>query len=329
MATKPGSPPEADIEELEDGIESISFIDAPPPSVVDVAEARETAGMLPIDGRYELRELIGRGAMGDVWAADDILRHETVALKILREGLSGKEYRERFFREARILTRITHPNVVKLFNYGTDPKPYIVMELLTGQDLSRLLMNWRTLPVSHAAEIFRQASSGLTQVHKAGVIHRDIKPGNIFLVAGGNVKVVDFGLSKKDHTLTQGAPARTPGDQFTTQTGTLLGTVKYMSPEQLLGQEIDFRTDLWSLAVVLFKMLTGQDAFEGKDEVDYMLAIVKGPPPVPSRAGRELSQELDNFFMRCFERRPDARFDSADEMAAAFTAVTQSAARRR
>lgn len=332
MSTKPARPEPAEAnpntkQHNEPGGEA--RLTPTPSSVEDLAEARETAGVLPIDGRYQLQELIGRGAMGDVWVARDIIRSENVALKILRDGLEGEEFRARFWREARILTRINHPNVIQLFNYGTDPKPYIVMQLLTGQDLSRLLSNWKTLPLSHAADIFRQVAAGLGHVHEAGVLHRDIKPGNIFCVAGGPVKLVDFGLSKKEHSLAQGPRPDSAGDQFITQSGTLLGTVRYMSPEQLLDGHVDSQADLWSMAVVLFKMLTGSDPFDAKTEVDLMVRIIRGPTPLPSEVRKGMPQALDNFFRRAFQKRPKDRFASATEMADALITITKSVVRRR
>jgi serine/threonine-protein kinase len=209
------------------------------------------------------------------------------------------------------------------------------MELLEGQDLEALLRREERLPLDRATLIFSQVCEGLQSVHDAGIIHRDIKPANIFCMESGTVKLVDFGLAKRPHRfvskpvdLTDGTTMEAP----LTKRGNIMGTMKYISPEQLSKADIDYRTDLWSAAVVLFRMLTGQHAFPGNNDIDIMLSIMQGVPPVPSRDVKDfpdrLKAMLDNFFVRALQKNPAHRFGSASEMALALAMIAAQAGMR-
>lgn len=285
----------------------------------------------PLAGRYKLATYLGGGAMGDVWKARDLAQGDDVAVKVLKMDRSDKQIQERFWREALVLTRIRHPNVLEIRDYGGDPRPYLVMELLSGVDLSKIIAQLKRLPLARAAEIFGQACRGLQHVHEAGVIHRDIKPANIFCVEGGPVKIVDFGLAKRRHPLledvdTDASDASTV-EMFNTHAGMLIGTIKYMSPEQIARGTMDYRTDLWSMAVVLFRMLTGKNAYDAETDIEVMLNIVQAPAPVPSRDVKDLPKKLDNFFLRALQKNPEHRFNSALEMADAVAAIVDETAR--
>ena len=300
-------------------------------TVVTEKPASSTAPFMVIADRYRLEARLGGGAMGDVWRAHDAATGQNVAIKIMRESVDP-EIAARFHREARVLSRIRHPSVLAVFDYGTDPRPFVVMELLEGQDLEALLRREERLPLDRATLIFSKVCEGLQSVHDAGIIHRDIKPANIFCLDNGEVKLVDFGLAKRPHRfvnkpmdLTDGTTMEAP----LTKRGNIMGTIKYISPEQLSRADIDYRSDLWSAAVVLFRMLTGQHAFAGSSDIDIMLSIMRGSPPVPSRDVNDfpdrLKAMLDNFFVRALQRDPAHRFGSASEMALALAMIAAQA----
>lgn len=324
----PNRPPEGD--EVEDLSSSeIAFVD--PDTVVTEKPASSTAPYMVMADRYKLEARLGGGAMGEVWRARDAGTGAEVAIKIMRESVDP-EASARFHREARVLMRIRHPSVLEVWDYGTEPRPYVVMELLVGQDLEALLRREERLPLDRATLIFSKICEGLQSVHDAGIIHRDIKPANIFCLQGGGVKLVDFGLAKRPHRfvskpmdLTDGTTMEAP----LTKRGNIMGTVKYISPEQLSKSDIDYRSDLWSAAVVLFRMLTGQHAFPGNSDIDIMLNIMQGTPPVPSRDVKDfphrLQAMLDNFFVRALQKNPAHRFSSASEMAIALATIAHQA----
>jgi serine/threonine protein kinase len=231
--------------------------------------------------------------------------------------------------------RIHHPNILEVSDYGTDPKPYLVMELLVGEDLEALLRREERVAIDQATKIFAKICEGLQSIHDAGIIHRDVKPANIYLMKSGGIKLVDFGLAKRPHRflaavsdLTDGTTVESP----ITKRGNVVGTIRYMSPEQLSKNDIDYRTDLWSAAVVLYRMLTGSHAFPGLSDVDTMLNIMGGAAPTPSRDLVELplkaSARLDNFFLRALQRNPGHRFGSASEMALALAMIAAEVAPR-
>lgn len=318
----PNRPPEGDEED---------FAFAELDTVVTEKPASSTPPHMVIADRYRLNERLGGGAMGEVWRAYDVATGQDVAIKIMRESVEP-EISARFHREARVLSRIRHPSVLAVWDYGTEPRPYVVMELLEGQDLEALLRHEERLPLDRATWIFSKVCEGLQSVHDAGIIHRDIKPANIFCLHTGEVKLVDFGLAKRPHKFVTKPAEITDGTTMEaplTKRGNIMGTIKYISPEQLSRADIDYRSDLWSAAVVLFRMLTGQHAFPGNSDIDIMLSIMQGTPPVPSRDVKDfphrLKAMLDNFFVRALQKNPAHRFSSASEMAGALATIAAQA----
>jgi serine/threonine-protein kinase len=256
--------------------------------------------------------------MGAVWVA----RHEQldidVAVKLMAPALAGTASAgARFEREAKAAAQLKSPHVVQIHDYGVDGEaPYIVMELLEGEDLDALLSREKRLEPARAAEILGQAAKALRVAHEAGVVHRDLKPANIFLArAGGEllVKILDFGIAKET------APASTVKDRTTT--GVVLGSPLYMSPEQARGAAVGAASDLWSLAVVAFELVTGSHPFMGASVGDVIAKICGDELPVPSRHLPGLSAGMDAFFEKALRRNPARRFGSARELADAFAAV--------
>lgn len=277
--------------------------------------------------RYQLEQRLGVGATSDVWRALDTQHGRRVALKIMRDskGAADDDYNGRFHREARHLSRIQHPNVIEVFDYATEPKPYLAMELLEGEDLEARLRREGRLSLHACIPIFAQVCSGLSCVHAAGIVHRDIKPANIYYLSDGTVKLVDFGLAKKpQHQYLRPLSEMTDASTLEaplTRRGNVVGTIKYMSPEQLSRTDVDYRGDLWSLAVVLYRMITGTLPFAGTSDLDVMIRIVREPSPVPSRDTRDLPLKIDHFFVRALQKEPAHRFTSAHEMADAFVRI--------
>jgi eukaryotic-like serine/threonine-protein kinase len=265
------------------------------------------AGLI-IAGKYRLVAPIATGGMGAVWRA----RHET-----LETAATMDSALERFKREARAAAQLKSPNVVQIIDYGIhDEIPYIVMELLEGEDLGVHLAREGTLSLGRAAMILRSAAKALRLAHDAGLVHRDLKPANIFIarIAGEEViKVLDFGIAKeKDQKLAT----------IETSNNALLGSPLYMSPEQTRGSAVDHRSDLWSLAVVLLEMITGDVPFSGASLGDVFVKICTGPIPPPSKMG-VFSPGLDGFFERALDRDPTRRFATASELAGAFEAIVR------
>jgi hypothetical protein len=230
---------------------------------------------------------------------------------------------ERFRREARALCLIHNEHVLRFFEYNTEPTPYLVMELLRGHDLADHIQKHGPLPLPEAKSVCRQLCAGLQAVHDAGILHRDIKPGNIYCLGEpGKVKIVDFGLMK----LVGGGgdtsvdSTRNPMKELTVN-GAILGTPQYMSPEQWTDQVIAFQSDLWSLAVVLYKILTGEVPFTGKKYFAIARAIRTDEAPVPSKLRGGLPPDVDAFFRRALHKDPAQRFASAVEMSQAFEAI--------
>ncbi len=270
----------------------------------------------PIGGRYILEREIAGGGMGTIWLALDEQLQRRVALKLLASHrVSSPHARQRFAQEAKAVARIHNPHVVQIHDYGVDGDvPYIVMERLEGEDLEALLERRQRLTPAAVMPLLNQTARALTAAHIAGVIHRDLKPANLFLarIDGEEmVKVLDFGLALLDAGVAPPSHAKE-----------LAGTPRYMSPEQMRGEpDLDHRTDLWSLAVVLYRLLTGQFPFS----VDALEALRSGNTTVsatpPSSVVPELGAEADAFFARALAPDPAQRFSSARELAAAFSAL--------
>ena len=258
-------------------------------------------------GRYVLEELIATGGMAEVWRARDDVLARMVAVKILRADLADDpSLSERFQREAVTAARLTHPHIISVFDTGIDDDTrYIVMEHFAGRSLREILEDRKALPTGESVAIMLPVLDALGFAHGNGLIHRDVKPGNI-LVENGRVKVTDFGIAKA---------AYAHGDLTTT--GAMLGTVRYISPEQVEGGEIDSRSDLYSAGVVLYEMLTGRPPFAAQTDVaTAMIRLTSDPlPPRAIRPG--IPRGLESVVMRALARGPEDRFFSAEAMRAA------------
>ncbi len=271
-------------------------------------------------GKYQIERLIGRGGMGAVFAAQHMLLNQRVAVKLLvGELVSSEEATNRFMNEARAAAKIQGDHVARVLDIGQlpDGTPYMVLEYLDGTDLAGLLQQRGVLGVSEVADYALQALDALAQAHAAGIVHRDLKPANLFLARRHDgtsvVKVLDFGISKNLHPL-GGTP------QGMTQTRALLGSPEYMSPEQLrTPRGVDTRTDIWSLGVILYELLTGKMPFTGESLGELFMQIMESTPP-PLRAHRaDVPAALEAVVLRCMTRDPNARFANVKELADVLT----------
>jgi serine/threonine protein kinase len=259
--------------------------------------------------RYRLVRLLGRGGMGSVWEAEHVALGTPVAIKLIRPELAdGQRARERFLREARAAAGLRSPHVVQIFDYGVDAgEPYIAMERLDGESLAERLRRVGKLSAEELLTVITHVCRGIAKAHAGGVVHRDLKPDNVFLDADG-VKVLDFGIAKAVPTDTMEAQ---------TQSGALLGTPFYMSPEQARDpSNADPRSDLWSVAVIAYQCLVGRRPFDSASLPALSVQILVDPIPVPSEHG-EVPAGFDAWFARATQRDPNARFQSARELAQA------------
>jgi eukaryotic-like serine/threonine-protein kinase len=268
-----------------------------------------------LGGRYRLVRRIASGGMGAVWEAEDSVLHRRVAVKVLSEALATDErLLERFRREARAAAGLSHPSVAGVFDYGEETAggghggpssaPYIVMELIEGETLAERLHREGALPAAEAVRIARRVAAALQAAHDAGIIHRDVKPGNIMLTPSGDVKVMDFGIAAASWA----API--------TATGTTMGTASYISPEQAAGLRATPTSDVYSLGVVLYEMLAGRPPFVGENPVAVAAAHV-GEPPKPVRSvAPEVPPDVAAVCMGALAKDPADRPLSAGEMAA-------------
>jgi tetratricopeptide (TPR) repeat protein len=267
-------------------------------------------------GHYRIVEKIGEGGMGEVYRAHDEQLDRDVAIKVLPEEVVNNPDRlARFEREAKVVARLAHPNILDVYELGDhEGRPFMATELLEGETLRERLeggsLGWRK-----ATEIGAAIADGLGAAHEAGICHRDLKPSNVFLTADGRVKVLDFGLARHEDAGGGKDVTHAPTVTRHTAPGTVLGTVGYMSPEQVRGETVDQRSDIFSLGCVLYEMVSGQRAFTGDSAVETMNAILKEEPSDVSASGRELPPELAGTIRRCLEKRPQARFQSASDLA--------------
>ena len=258
-------------------------------------------------GRYKITGELGRGAMGLVYKAEDPALGRTVALKTIAlsdDEPERDEYRKRFMMEGKAAGRLTHPHIVTVYDFGEERDiAYLAMELLNGTEL-RTRMQEGPIPMVDAVDIAGQVAEGLGFAHEHGVVHRDVKPGNIMLVARGQAKIMDFGI------------ARMRASDHKTSTGVVLGTPKYMSPEQVAGSPVDHRSDIFSLGIVLFEMATRTPPFTGEDATQIMHKIANFEPAAPSRVNPEVPSLLDFVLARALKKDPAVRYQDAYEMAA-------------
>jgi serine/threonine protein kinase len=252
-------------------------------------------------GKYHVLELLGRGGMGAVYKAEDTTIERMVAIKVLLTEFENDEMRKRFFSEARSTGRLKHPNIVTLYDMGdTEGSPFLVMEFVEGQSLDKVLSSPRKLTLLENLDIVHQVCSGLHYAHENQVIHRDVKPGNVVLLPDGQVKLVDFGIAKF-------------GNDRHTRTGTAIGSIKYMSPEQITGGDIDRRSDVYSTGVLLFEMLTRRLPFEGDDIVSTMHKILTLPPPDILESIPDAPPKLGEIVRTALAKEREKRYQTADD----------------
>lgn len=258
-------------------------------------------------GRYRLEDQIAAGGMGRVYRARDERVARTIAVKILNEQLAlDADSVERFRREARSAAALSHQNIAQVFDYGQDATfSYIVMELAPGRDLARVLVDDGPLAPRRAARIGSQIAAALAHAHAAGIVHRDVKPGNVIVGADDHVKVTDFGIALAADAMTL------------TATGKVMGTARYLSPEQALGKKVGPPSDIYSLGVVLYEMVTGTVPFTDDSPVTVATRHVSEPIPRARTVVPDVPRALDDVVARATAKRPERRFSSAADMAAA------------
>ncbi|HJW72973.1 MAG TPA: protein kinase [Geothrix sp.] len=272
-------------------------------------------------GQYEVLSLIGAGGMGEVYRARDSKLRREVAVKVLPPAFVLDTDRLRLFqREARVAGGLNHPNLVTVHDLGEqDGYPYLVMELLQGSSL-RARMESGPIPVGEAAWIAQEVSRGLAAAHSKGIVHRDLKPENVFLTADGRVKILDFGLAKKAKWLTGSLDETQSLAGLDTAEGQVLGTVGYMSPEQVRGEPVDPRSDVFTLGVMLWEMFSGKRPFRGASAVETLNAILKEEPE-PLEPELHVAPALEQVLWTCLAKNPSGRYEDGGELAAALAAV--------
>ncbi len=265
-------------------------------------------------GRYEIIEELGKGGMGQVYVAEDQRLKRRVAVKVLPvDMIHSDESRKRFEREAKAVAALSHPNILAIHDFGEDRgAPYAVMELLDGDTLRDRLRE-SALPPSAAMDYAKQIASGVAYAHERGIIHRDLKPENIMITGEGRIKILDFGLAKS-RFFEEGAQEAAVTITRTTEPGMILGTLGYMSPEQVRGKEIDHRSDIFSFGSVLYEMISGRRAFSGESPADTMSAVLKEDPPELAGLVQNLPSALENIIKRCLEKRREDRFQSSRDV---------------
>jgi serine/threonine protein kinase len=258
-------------------------------------------------GRYEVLAELGRGAMGVVYKARDPMLERTVAIKTINMALEedgASHYEARFQQEARAAGGLNHPNIVTIHDIGKSADTaYMAMEFIEGVELRSMLQAGAPLPLAQATAIAAQIAEGLAYAHERGVVHRDIKPPNIMVLPNGLVKITDFGI------------ARMRTSSLQTQTGAMMGSPKYMSPEQVLGRRADHRSDIFSLGIILYEMLAGQVPFKGKTLTALMYQIVNFAPPAPSALQPTVPEMLDVIVAKMLAKAVEERYQSAAELA--------------
>ncbi|MFN2385493.1 MAG: protein kinase [Thermoanaerobaculia bacterium] len=266
-------------------------------------------------GPYEIQDLVGAGGMGEVYRARDTRLERTVAIKVLPTHLSeSPEVRERFDREAKTVSQLSHPNVCALYDVGhQDGIDYVVMEYLEGETLAERLLKG-PLAIEQVLRYGVEIAGGLDRAHRQGIVHRDLKPGNVMLTRAG-VKLLDFGLAKAFQTQPLSGTTALPTAAHLTQEGTILGTFQYMAPEQLEGKDADARTDIFALGAVLFEMATGRKAFGGASQASLISSIMSADPPSISAVQPLSPPALDRVIRKCLAKDPEDRWQSAHDVA--------------
>ncbi|MFE4826022.1 protein kinase [Streptomyces sp. NPDC056672] len=277
------------------------------------ARGRHAGGSVA-GGRYQLRDLLGEGGMASVYLAYDTALDRQVAIKTLHTELGREQsFRERFRREAQAVAKLSHTNVVSVFDTGEDElagalMPYIVMEYVEGHPLGSVLQRdiaqYGAMPADKALKVTADVLAALEASHEMGLVHRDIKPGNVMMTKRGVVKVMDFGIAR----------AMQSGVTSMTQTGMVVGTPQYLSPEQALGRAVDARSDLYSVGIMLFQLLTGRLPFDADSPLAIAYAHVQEEPVAPSTINRSVTPAMDALVARALKKNPNERFPSASAM---------------
>ncbi|MDP2653143.1 MAG: protein kinase [Candidatus Omnitrophota bacterium] len=262
-------------------------------------------------GKYKIQRQVGQGGMGIIYKAFDPQTQKTVAIKVLPPSFVDRSTVERFSREAHALTKLRYPNVVEVYDYGMEKgKHYFVMEYIEGETLKSKISRWGVLPAQEALRVTKEIATALVYIHRKQMIHRDIKPSNIMVAVDEQVKLMDFGLVK------------IAGVTNITIAGASLGTAEYMSPEQISGEEVDCRTDIYSLGVTMYEMLTGRPPYKGEN-VQVILYKHKNEQPVPIRSLRpEVPPEVEALVSKAMSKEMSQRYASAEELLDALSPMT-------
>jgi len=265
-------------------------------------------------GRYHIIEELGKGGMGKVYKAQDTEIREKVALKLIKPEIAAdKKTIERVRHELTTARKIRHKNICGMYDIGeANGTTFITMEYVPGEDLKSFLRRSKKLTVETAVSIGKQICEGLTEAHKLGVVHRDLKPGNIMIDTEGNVRIMDFGI------------ARSLSAKAVTVAGTMVGTPEYMSPEQAEGKEVDHRSDIYSLGVILFEMVTGQPPFEGESPLSVAMKHKSEAPPNPKKLVPQIPEGLNRLILRCLEKDRTRRYQTAEEILTDLAALEKS-----
>ena len=274
-------------------------------------------------GPYEIQSLIGAGGMGEVYRAQDSRLQRTVAIKVLPASYSADRDRlQRFAQEARSAAALNHPNILSIFDIGDHQgSPYVVSELLEGETLRDSLKRGH-LSLRKAIDYALQVARGLAVAHDKGIVHRDLKPENLFITNDGRVKILDFGLAKLIHPELSRESGDAPTIQAVTEPGVVMGTVGYMSPEQVRGKEADPRSDIFSFGAILYEMISGKRAFHGETAADTMSAILKEEPPELAETTLNVPPALERIVRHCMEKNPAQRFHSISDVAFGLDVLT-------
>lgn len=275
-------------------------------------------------GKYRVERVLGQGGMGVVIAAQHIHLEERVAIKLMLDSAAfNQEAVSRFLREARAAARLESSHVAKVSDVGAleDGRPYMVMEYLDGWDLAQVLASSGPLPIETAVDYLLQASEAIAEAHSLGIVHRDLKPSNLFVMRrrdrSPHIKVLDFGISKVAQT------SQSSRDNAMTKTSAMMGSPLYMSPEQMTSvKEVDGRSDIWALGIILFELLTGTPPFVGDTLPQVCGLVIQSEAPVPSSRRRDLPPEIDEVIRRCLAKNPNERYQSVAEFALALQHLT-------